>query len=193
MNLRAIVLVLAFVIIGLTAFAETPSPSFTITSAETGVFTVFYQRPEAGKVKLSIYDKQNVLVFKEILSTTGSFKRPYNFSELAKGEYTIVLEDKNGRQEEKVNYQSHSPLSFIKVSKAADQKDKYVLNVVTTGSEVVSVKIFDSLKGMIHEKEITVDGSLGLLYNLSQVKSSDSAVVIFEVTTANGQTVTAMF
>jgi hypothetical protein len=82
MKPRVIILILAFIIIGLAAFAENPS-AFSVTSAETGVFTVMYKRPETGKVKLSIYNDHNKLVFAEVLSNVGSFIRPYNFNELA--------------------------------------------------------------------------------------------------------------
>jgi hypothetical protein len=192
MKPRVIILILAFIIIGLAAFAENPL-AFSVTSAETGVFTVMYKRPETGKVKLSIYNDHNKLVFAEVLSNVGSFIRPYNFNELAEGDYTIVLEDKNGRHEEKISHKSADVLSFIRVNAVANETDKYVLNVVTNGKESVSVKIFDNVKGLVHEQQVEVTGSYGLLYNLNKVKSSASAIVIFEVTTASGKVVTAMF
>jgi hypothetical protein len=192
MKPRVIILILAFIIIGLAAFAENPS-AFTVTSAEKGVFTVMYKRPETGKVKLSIFNIDDKLIFSEVLNNVGSFVRPYNFNELAEGEYTIVLEDKNGRYEEKISHKSPGIVSFIKVNAVANESDKYVLNVVTNAKESVYVKIFDNVKGLVYEQQVEVTGSYGLLYNLNKVKSSANAIVIFEVTTGSGKVVTTMF
>jgi hypothetical protein len=193
MNLRAIVFILAFVIMGLAAFAEVPGTLIVTPAAEAGVFTVIYKKHVVGKVKLSIFDKENNLVYKEVVGNIGSFTRPYNFNELAEGEYTIVLEDSNGRHEEKINYQIRKPLSFIKVSEVVNEDHKYVLNVVTNEKENVSVRIFDNLNGLIHKQEIEVNGNYGLLYNLSKVKSSSTAVITFEITTESGKVVTTTF
>jgi hypothetical protein len=74
-----------------------------------------------------------------------------------------------------------------------NEDHKYVLNVVTNEKENVSVRIFDNLNGLIHKQEIEVNGNYGLLYNLSKVKSSSTAVITFEITTESGKVVTTTF
>jgi len=139
---------------------------------------------EAGNVKVSIYNSSNVLVFTETINGVTSFKRPYNFSNLSQGEYTIVLEDKNGKQLQNVSYRMNTVNSFIHVSEVANAENKYILNVTNDGTESVYVKILNSDNEVLHEQHLKVTGTFGLVYNLSQVKSSSE--VTFEITTSNG-------
>jgi hypothetical protein len=193
MNFRIIVFILAFITLEFAAVAEVPNTLVVTSAAEPGVFTVFYKKPVTGKVKLSIFDKQNKLIFQEVLNHVGAFKRPYNFSNLAEGEYVFVLEDKNGKQEERINYQIRKVLTFVRVSAVVNEPNKYILNVVTNGKESVSIKIFDDLKGLVHEQSVEVNGSYGLIYNLNKAKSSSEANVTFEITSASGKVTTAKF
>ena len=183
----------ALVLVCLTSFAALANApaSFSIVSATASVYSVQYKSAETGKVKVSIYNSAKQLVFSEVLSNVASFVRPYNFSNLSEGEYTIVLEDKNGKQAEKINYAMNKITSVIKVSEVADASDKFLLNVTTTGTEVVTVRIFDSLNNMVYHKEVEVTGNLGIVYNLGQVKLKDK--VTFEVSTSNGKVETIVF
>ena len=75
-----------------------------MSSDKLNVFNIHYRTAEKGRVKISIIDCKNKTVFSEVLLNTSSFVRPFNFSQLHEGVYTIVLEDKNGKQSEKINY-----------------------------------------------------------------------------------------
>jgi hypothetical protein len=175
----------------LSANAGAPA-SLTITPDTHGsVYNVFYKTALSGKVKISILNNHNEVVFTEVLTNVASFKRPYNFSELIAGEYTIVVENKNGRFEEKVNHLQNPVKTFLKVGKISDTR--YSVNVSSTGTEAVTLRIYDNVSGLIHEDSITVVGGYGLIYNLSQVKSSPESIVIFEISTAGGDFQTQMF
>ena len=184
MNSKITSLVIACVI-SVTAFAKAPLLSVA-PSATASVYDVYYKGTEAGNVKVSIYNNSNELVFSETINGVTSFKRPYNFSNLAQGEYTIVLEDKNGKQVENVSYHMNTVNSFIHVSEVANTENKYMLNVTNDGTESIHVKIFSNENELLHEQQLKVTGTFGLIYNLSQVKSSSE--VTFEITTSNGKT-----
>jgi hypothetical protein len=95
------VIIIFFVLISRT-FALGPT-SLTVKSAEkVNVYNIHYRTTIEGTVKLSIINSKNKAVFSEVLLNTSSFVRPYNFSHLAEGEYTVILEDKNGKQAEKI-------------------------------------------------------------------------------------------
>jgi len=183
MNSKITSLVIACVL-SLTAFAKTPLLSVA-PSTTARVYDVYYKGTEAGNVKVSIYDNSNVLVFSETINDVTSFKRPYNFSNLSQGEYTIVLEDKNGKQVENVTYRTNTVNSFIHVSEVANAENKYMLNVTNDGTESVYVKILNSENEVLHEQQLKVTGTFGLIYNLSQVRPSTE--VTFEITTSNGK------
>jgi hypothetical protein len=177
MNSKLVVLVLAFIVSTATAFADAPT-SLTVVSATSQVYKVYYKTKEAGKVKVSIIS--------EVMNNVASFVRPYNFSELPEGEYTIVLEDKNGKQVEKVNYTMNKIVSFVKITEVANADHKYMLNVANNGSEVVTVKIFSG-NSLLHTQDVQVTGAFGQVYNLTQVKAATDAKVTFEVSTSSGK------
>jgi len=178
-------LVIACVMMSFAAVAAMPA-SFSVTSANANVFNISYKTAEVGNVRISIYDNGNELVFTEVLSNVASFVRPYNFSELTQGEYTIVVSNKNSTQAEKVNFTSNKINSIISVSEVANAENKYALNVTNNGTEDVYVRIFGN-NTLLHEQSVQVTGSFGLIYNLSKVKSAAKASVTFEVSTASGK------
>lgn len=193
MKVRNIVLAIAMLITNI-ALADAPAPSLNVIPASSGdVFTVYYKTPSTGEVRVSILNRNNEVVFSELLEDLSSFKRPYNFSELQYGEYKIVVEDKNGKKEQKVNYGVKKINTHIRISEIIYAKNKYSLNVASDGSEIVKVRIYDNAKGLVHEQEIKVTGSFGVVYNLEKVRSSEKSVIMFEVSTGSGKVQTAMF
>jgi hypothetical protein len=190
MKAKLVVFLLALVLC-FAANASAPA-SLTITpDTQGGVFNVLYKTAMSGKVKISILDNHNEVVFTEVLNNVASFKRPYNFNELTAGEYTIVVENKNGRYEEKVNHLQNPVKTFLKVGKISDTR--YTVNVTSTGTEDVTLRIYDNVSGLVHEQSFIIDGGYGLIYNLSKVKSSPESIVIFEISTASGDFQTQMF
>lgn len=185
MNSKLSVLVFAFIVSTASAFADAPT-SLTVVPAASQVYKVYYKTNETGKVKVSIINSRNELVFSEVMSNVASFVRPYNFSELPEGEYTIVLEDKNGKQVEKVNYTMNKIVSFVKVTEVANADNKYMLNIANNGSEVVTVRIFSG-NALVHTQNIEVTGAFGQVYNLNQIKAATNASITFEVSSSSGK------
>lgn len=183
--MRSSIIILALAFASFTSVkAESPATMSVLHHAASGIYKVCYKSTETGRVKLAIYDRNNKLVFSEVMNNVASFIRPYNFTQLAEGEYTIVLEDKTGKQVEKVNYRLNKVESIIRVSKLAGSDNKFVLNVASTGSESIRVKIYDGADKLLHEQTEIVNGSFGLIYNLTPVKVSS---VRFEISTGSGK------
>ncbi len=109
---------------------------------------------------------------------------------MTEGEYTVVLEDKNGKQSEKISYTVNHVTSFVSVSPVANQDGKYRLNVYNNGSENVDVRIFTQEGLLVHDQVLNVNGNYALIYNLKQVTSP---AFTFEVTTSNGNVKTVKF
>lgn len=185
MNFKFNVLVLVFALTTVVALADSPASLSVTPVSNSSVYTVCYKTRETGKVKISVYSNTNQLIFSEVLTNVASFSRPYNFSQLAEGEYTIVLEDKNGQQVEKVSYFTNKIKSSIKVAEVANQENKYLLNVTSTGTEEVYVKIYGDDNVLLHEQTVEVNNNFGLIYNLSPVRSTVSKVT-FEISTNSG-------
>jgi hypothetical protein len=179
-------LVIACVMMSFAAVAASPV-AFSVTSSTANVFNISYKTAEVSNVRISIYNSNTELVFTEVLNNVASFVRPYNFSELTEGEYTIVVSNKNGTQTEKVNFTSNKINSIISVSEVANAENKYALNVTNNGTEDVYVRIFDNNSNLLHEQSVQVTGSFGLIYNLSKVKSTTGTSITFEVSTESGK------
>jgi hypothetical protein len=193
MNFRIVSLLFTFVmLLSISAFADATASSMAVLSTTNkSVYSVFYKAEVAGNVKVSILDKNKKLIFTETISNVASFKRPYNFSQLAQGQYTIVIEDKNGKQVEQVNYVLNKVESFVRVNKVANAEGKYVLNVTSTGADDVYVKISNG-STILHEQTIVVDKNFGLIYDLTQLKGK-TGYITFEVVTESGKTTVAEF
>src|SRR5262245_60322404 len=71
----------------------------TVSVKEAGkanVYNIEYASTQKGKVEVSILNSKNETIYSEVISNLSSFVRPYNFSSLAEGEYTIAIKDENG-------------------------------------------------------------------------------------------------
>lgn len=183
--MKSTIIALIACVLSATAFAKSPFLSVA-PSATASVYNVYYKGTEAGKVRVSIYHNTDELVFSETLTGVSSFRRPYNFSNLAQGEYTIVVEDKNGKQVENVSYAMNQVNTFIHVSQLANEESKYILNVTNNGSEDVNVRIYNNRNELLHEQQLNVTGTFGMIYNLSLVKSVNSPIT-FEITASSGK------
>lgn len=171
--------------------AQAATPKLTVKAAtKSSVFNLEYAASESGSVRVSILDKNNQAVFTEVLSNVGSFVRPYNFSELSEGEYTIVVDGKNGKQAEKINYTVNKVTSYVHVTEVASQPNKYLLRVANNGAEQVMVRIFGQDASLLHQQKVQVDGGFSLIYNLNKVNNKG---VTFEVETASGNVHTINF
>jgi len=175
-----IILALAGVIISAASFAASVS-SLTITPAsKESVFNVHYKSNQVGTVKVSILDSNNAVVYFEVLNNVGSFVRPYNFTELTEGEYTVVVEGNGVKQAEKVNYATAKVTSFAMVTGVENQKNKYLLNVTSKDNQNVTVRIYSNDGSLLHEQTIEVKENAAIIYDLNKVKSID-ATVTFEI------------
>jgi flagellar hook assembly protein FlgD len=171
------------------SYAASPIKMSVVSDATTGIYKVVYRSAEAGKVKVSILDANKELVFTETLNNVESFSRPYNFSNLSQGEYTIVVEDKNGKTEEKVSYHFVKVQSTIEVAKIGNEQNKYLLSVENKATDLIHVRILDVTGNVLHEQSMTVNGKFSVVYNLNKVKTAP----IFEVSGSDGAMKTVNF
>ncbi|HEY3403865.1 MAG TPA: hypothetical protein VGK59_10790 [Ohtaekwangia sp.] len=145
-------------------------------------FTLYYKASQPSRVKVAIYDATGRLVFSEVIRKLDGFSRPYNFSQLAEGEYTIEVVDNEKRQIEKVNYAQGKVENLINISRVSGTDNKYLLTVPGKANDVVSVKIYGNNNQVLYSQQEAVRGDFAKVYNLSNVKSS----VLFTVTDSKG-------
>jgi len=154
----------------------------------SSTYQLIYKPALATKVSVAIYDANNQLVFSETLRKTEGFARPYNFSGLAEGHYTIKVKDLTGEQIEKVNYRAGKVERLVNVLKLNDT-DKYLLTIAGKGEERFSLKIYDAAGNLIHDERNSIYNSFGQVYDLSSVIGA----VTFEVSDKTGVVKTISF
>lgn len=164
------ILIAALAMVASVAFATEPtSKVVVINQKQAGTYKVIYEGAQQGKVKMNIRNSSGETVFTETINGLNGFIRPVNFSGLEFGEYTIEIADAAGKQTQTVNYQNTAVVAKnVHVAKIGAEA-KYLLAVANPGSEQINVKIFDGENNLVHNETVTVNGSLGLVYNLKEV------------------------
>jgi hypothetical protein len=171
-----------------TSFAT--AATFTVKESKNSVFKVKYVSEQKGLVSVTILDNKNEIVFQEKIYSTGSFIRPYNFSNLTEGEYTIVMKDEQGEQRQTINYTGAKSTSFAHVAEIKNQKSKYWLNIVNGGEEKMYVRIYSLTGELLHDQSVVVNGSYSKIFNVSQL---NQPAVVFEVLDNKGLVYTSLF
>lgn len=179
--------VITLLLISTTSFAT----NVTVKTNKQGVFSIQYKNTEKGNVRVYILNSKNQEIFSESFQNVSSFTRPYNFTQLAEGEYTIVIEDKNGKQVEKINYTRNKLVSYVHVSRVPNKENKFWLNVANNGTETLTVNIYSENGTRLHEQSVEVTGTLSMVYDLTKVKTAKA--IVFEVVDGNNKIHTISF
>lgn len=146
-------------------------------------FKLIYKSETQSDVRISIFDAKNQLIFSERVRNTNGFARPYNFEELAKGEYTIAIEDASGRKIERISTGAGATANkLVNVTKMSSEESKYLLTVGGKGEEALTLNIYDGSNALIHSESKSIKGDFAQLYNLSKVKGQPT----FEVQHQDG-------
>ncbi len=134
------------------------------------VIKLFYRGEECGTVKIAIYNPKGNIVYREVLENTEDFMRPYNFSALPSGRYTIELTDKFGTKSRSVDHKRADNEMIAKLTRLDEKEHKYVLSVPDQGAELLVVRIYDSRNRIVYESREIVSGDFAKMYNLNKIK-----------------------
>ena len=178
-----LMLVAVVMLVSIVTFGKDPvTPRLVVVNQKsTGVFKVIYEGENKAEVKLNIIDAKGSVVFTETLKSVDGFIRPVNFTGMKPGQYTIEVVDANGKQVQTVSYKNETSITNVHVAKIAEE-GKYLLAVANAAAEEINVKIFDGFNNLVHDENMQVSGSLGLVYNLQKVVGTPT----FEVTDKTG-------
>lgn len=129
---------------------------------------LLYKGIEQTDVKILIFNDQNEMVFVEKIKNTQGFLRPYNFSNLPQGNYTIELIDDSGRQIQRVNYikerTKRSKLAYV--AHVAGSPDKFVLSVPNEGSNSLTVTIYNEDDQVLFAETQSTNEDFAKIYRL---------------------------
>ncbi len=145
---------------------------------------LFYKGTKQTDVKVSIYNAVNTLVYSETIKNVDGFVRPYNFTNLEEGEYSIELLGENGRQVERVIYKLGKVQKLANVMHVTGEPNKYILTVANKGQDVLTIKIYGDKGVLLYSKTEEVNGDFAQVYNLDKYNGG----LTFEVSDSKGVT-----
>lgn len=186
MKTKSVVLTMAAVMATVFAFAAEPAFKVAVikqNDAET--FKVIYEGATAGSVTLKVYDSKGSELLSETTNGLSKFMRPINFTGMEEGEYTVEITDATGTQSQKINYQfvdtfraakTDVPVSALHITKLLD--GKYLMSVASQGNSRINVNIYDGNGNLVHDENRVINGNLGLVYNLRDIKGQPSFHVV---------------
>jgi hypothetical protein len=181
--MKNILILLAFVsFANVYAGEKNPASASAMDVVRTGdMVKVFYKGVKDCTVKVTIFNAKGAAVFTETLKHISNFMRPYNFSTLAQGNYTIEISDESGKLVKRVNYVHAAPAvklaSLRKIS-----PDQYILSVASKDAGTITIKIFDSEEKLIYRENEHIGKEFAKIYNIARA----SGKLTFQVTDENG-------
>lgn len=134
----------------------------------TSVLKVYYASEQAGDVKVTILNKQSEVVYRETFRKISGFVRPYNLSQLAAGEYKVVVEDKNGKREEVVQFSDGKIDKLINIMRLPEN-GKFLLSVKTKASDQINVNVYDRDNRLIHSTSRDVKDDFAEVLNIKNI------------------------
>jgi hypothetical protein len=120
-------------------------------------------------------------VFSERINDVDGFVRPYNFAELADGEYTVQIEDNSGTRNEKISYHTEKTKTLFNVIRLT-QPNKYLVTAANKGEQTVNVKIYNNEGTVLYNESSKATDAFAKVYKLDRV----SGAVTFEISDASG-------
>ena len=152
-----------------------------VKKSGTATYKLFYKNVETSNVKVSIVDAKNKIVFAENIINEDGFVRPYNFSELADGDYTLLIEDELGIRKEKIIHHTGKVENLFNVLKFAGE-NKYLVTAPSNEKETVNVKIYNQEGQILYNESATLREAFARVYKLEKI----SGAVTFEISDSAG-------
>ncbi len=149
---------------------STTSSVAVTNSSGSSLFKLYYTDYRVADVKVTILNSSGNAVFTEKFKKTNGFIRPYNFKGLAEGDYTIAIENADGRRTEKVHYNGGKIEKHINFVKLAEE-GKYLFSVTTRASDLVNVNIYNGYQELIHSQARVVNNEFAEVFNLRGIPS----------------------
>ena len=182
-TLSILVLLVAIGSAALAMPAENPAPASGVGIMKKGkTFHVFYKAAKLSDVKIFIRNERNDLVFTETIRKTDGFVRPYNFTQLEDGEYTVEVIDCTHRQVQKITHGMKPSDKLAHVVRVSPTENKFLLTLPNKVHNIISVKIYGDKHQLVYEELLEITDDLAKLYNLNQINDNFS----FEITDGEG-------
>lgn len=156
-------------------FAENPSTANVAITKSGTVFKVFYKADAKEAVKVSIVNAAGEIVYVEHVKTNNGFIRPYNFSNLPFGDYTIIVEGDEGRSVTKVVHAKREETLLSQLIRIPDSKKCLV---TLAGASYATVTVKDQFNKVLYERQVRIsEKGASTLFDFSKLTGAVSVQV----------------
>ena len=170
---------LVVLLVSSVAFANSPDiPKTNMAVLKNGsTIKLLYKGDKQSDVKVSIFNDANQMVFTEKIKNTNGFSRPYNFSELPEGNYSIRLVDNAGMMVERVVVEKKLPEAKVMHLLRIPGTSKLLLSIPNKGSQEIYVTIYDQMHEVLYQGAQSIQGDFAQVYNLGNYEGGFTFVV----------------
>ena len=172
------ILVVAIALISSVAFAGDGESGtlVVIGQKESGIFKVIYEGEKKANVRMNIVDNEGNVILTKSIKRVDGFILPVNFSGMQFGEYTVEVVNGSGTLTRSLVYAKAeepevSSIQQVHLSKLPEE-GKYLLSVVKTGDEQVSISIIDAVGNQVYSEKHKAEGDFARLYNVKEVEGT---------------------
>ena len=173
---KSLILAAYFVCISAASFAlDTElgeTSSFKIVPKADKKYDLYYVSESDAPVTISIYDDEGILITSDKVKNHRSFKRTYNFTNMASGDYKVVVNNEEGRGSQQVFHNPKTSDLQTMISQVPNTKSFNVLVGEFDTTQPVTVKVYNSDNKLIFKDQITEAQSFNKVYNLTKVQDT---------------------
>src|SRR5260221_461244 len=178
-KMMSVLLMLAAVGCGVSS-ARSENRVAVIRSGE--VFKLIYKSEEPSSVKVAISDEDGTQVFSEELISMHGFIRPYNFSQLPKGDYTISVTDNSGKKSKRISLNNSKPWGAHISSLQPDNKRIMVEVQEQQPNTDFSIEILDHDHDVVYSENRKAETEYAKVFNLKNLEKGSTVNLINHVT-----------
>lgn len=131
------------------------------------VFKLVYPEPCQAPVQIAIYDKRGTEIYSEILDASNGFIRPYNMSELPRGDYKICVTDNSGERTEEIN--THKESWGARIVRLNTPEEKYLISIPNQNDGKATISIYDTDSRILYKDEVKTKDGFATVFVLKEI------------------------
>lgn len=192
MKAKSILVAALFAGASVSALANNPGDKYGLAAfpvKEPGVYKVVYERANADKLRLNVYNNKAERIFTQSHMAKG-FIQPLNFQNLEAGEYTIEILSGTSRETVKINYAPRvAPRSVAHITRLTES-GKYLVSIPKQAArnDHFTLSIFQNDK-LIYNESNTLAEDFAKVYNVTP----DADNITIAITDKYGKVTSASF
>ena len=159
------------------------NPKFSESSVAVikngAVFRVIYQGPVKSIVSVKILDAEGQEIFKEKIFSQGKLIRPYNLSQLPKGDYKLCVDEEGGKHLETLCNTDDKEIDladdqewYAHMTKIKDSENRYLISIPYQASAEVSISIYDQDHQLVFNEQELINHDFAKIYKLKNLEGA---------------------